>query len=180
MFCLTLSHCKILRQTYSSSLKKWRYIMYKKCTTQMYLSKEEYPTVINNAAQFLRLQVKKRLPWIFLFVWVFPMVVHIPYPFTIELLHGTCFLLYHVRTVQHRVLLLLSRWLFLSIIPSVLIVVLYTRMGLAMKFDFKGMHPLKIWKLLTKQHDQKHTTLVNTFEIFLFHWFSIMFYIKLL
>ena len=142
--------------------------MYKIYINKMYLSKEEYPTTINNAAQFSLLQVKKRLPWIFLFVWVFPIVVHIPYPFTIELLHGTCFLLYHVRTVQHRVLLLLSRWLFLSIIPSVLIVVLYTRMGLAMKFDFKGMHPLKSWKLLTKQYHQKHITLVNIFKYFYF------------
>ena len=69
------------------------------------------------------------MPWVFLAVWSFPFLTHVYMPMLNEVVGGSCLIWYNVTTVLQRILILVNALIWFCAIPSLIIVVLYTRMG---------------------------------------------------
>ena len=86
------------------------------------------------------MQVRRRMPFIFLCVWVLPFLTHFYMPLLNEVIDGSCLIWYNVQTVLHRILILTNALIWFCLIPSITIIILYTRMGFAIKFRFPTLN----------------------------------------
>ena len=76
------------------------------------------------------------MPLIFLCVWVLPFLTHFYMPLLNEVIDGSCLIWCNVQTVLHRILILTNALIWFCLIPSITIIIFYTRMGFAIKFGF--------------------------------------------
>lgn len=113
--------------------------------------------------------MKKRLPFIFLVVWVLPFILGAYIWFITEIVDGKCIMWYNLRTNTHRILSLIQGMLIFSFIPSIIIIVLYTRMAFAIKFDFKSDN-VKTNSRLSKTQINIFQTCIIMVVVFLISW----------
>ena len=121
--------------------------------------------------------MKKRLPFIFTFVWVFPWVLYSYAFWANDIIGGNCYVWANVHSTTHRVLVLVKGTLVLSIIPSTIIIVLYGKMAIAIKFGFSGDDQSgdKAKRRLSKTQKNIFSTCLVIVAAFLCSWCYYMF-----
>ena len=103
-------------------------------------------------------------------VWTLPFILASFLWLVNEVVDDQCFFWYNVRTVTHRVLILIKGMIVFAIVPSIILIVLYTRMFSAIRFDFKSRSDDKNMKRFSKIQMNIFNTCVVMVVVFLISW----------
>ena len=103
-------------------------------------------------------------------MWLLPFILGSFIWFITEIVDGKCMIWYNLRSSTHRILSLVQGMLVFSFFPSIIIIVLYTRMAFSIKFDFKSDDKKMTDKSLSKTQINIFQTCIIMVVVFLISW----------
>ena len=99
-----------------------------------------------------------------------PLTIHSYHWYITDVLFGRCIIWYHAQTMTSRVLVLVEGLLTSCCIPAAAIVILYTKMGYAIKFGYQDEKQSSHTKRLTRAQLNIFSTCVIMVSCFLVCW----------